>query len=450
MSSEGVIIDVRHLILRGARQVGKTWLLREFGEKNFRVVHTLNFEKLAGISKVFAEDLSPRVIIAGLELMLKREIDPENDLIIFDEIQAVPRALTSLKYFAEEFPNYHIAAAGSLLGLHLNPASFPVGKVEMVDLFPMSFQEFLDGIGEQKLVSVLRKLSHEPLPCNCEIPQVSHELLWEQFKNYLVVGGMPEVVSVFAKQREKSLFSAFTSVRSKQKQLIDAYFSDIAKHSGKVNAMHIERVLRSVPAQMASGVDTQLPKYVFKDVIPGVRGYERMAAAIDWLQKAGLIVRLPIVNSGELPFLAHSSENFFKLALFDVGILGALAALPPQAILDYDFGSYKGYFVENFVLQQFIASGLDNLACWREGDSEVEFLAVSRSGAAIPIEVKAGLQTKAKSLGVFRQRYAPPYAILLSGVLGRREQAGVYRWPIYTAGLFRDSSFSAGGAPESE
>ncbi len=425
------------LILQGARQVGKTWLLKEFGEKNFRALHILNFEKQPSFAKIFAENLSPKVIISELELLLKKEIVPESDLIVFDEIQEVPRALTSLKYFAEESPHCFVAAAGSLLGLHLASASFPVGKVEMLELFPLSFDEFLDGIGEHMLVDSLKRLSSGPLPRNCEISEAAHGAFWEHFKNYLVVGGMPEAVSIFAKQRTNSLHAAFRAARDKQELLVKAYFSDIAKHSGKVNAMHVERVLRSVPAQMAAGVETQLPKYVFKDVIPGMRGYERMAPAIDWLQKAGLILRLPIANSGELPFLAHSSENFFKLALFDVGILGALVGLPPQAILQYSFGSYKGYFAENFVLQQFFAAGLQNLVCWREGTSEVEFLTVSEQGAVIPIEVKAGLKTKAKSLTTFRQRYMPPYSLLLSGVLGRHEQNGVCRWPIYAAGMIR-------------
>lgn len=425
------------LILRGARQVGKTWLLKEFGEKHFRSCHILNFEKQPSLSKIFAENLSPNAIIRGLELALQHEIIPEHDLIVFDEIQEAPRALTSLKYFAEESPNYFIAAAGSLLGLHLSPASFPVGKIEMIDLFPLSFAEFLDGIGQEILADVLRNLSSIALPSICGISESVHDQLWEQFKNYLVVGGMPEAVSLFAKLSEKSLLSAFRAVREKQELLITAYFSDIAKHSGKVNSMHIERVLRSVPAQMTAGVDTQLPKYVFKDVIPGVRGFERLAPAIDWLQKAGLVLRLPIVNSGELPFLAHSSENVFKLALFDVGILGALANLPPQAILEYNFGSYKGYFAENFVLQQLTSSGMRNLVCWREGESEVEFLSVSEKASVIPIEVKAGLQTKAKSLSVFRQKYQPAYSLLLSGVIGRREQNDVFRWPLYTAGFLR-------------
>ena len=190
---------------------------------------------------------------------------------------------------------------------------------------------------------------------------------------YLVNGGLPEVVATFNRQR-KELFSAFQQVRNLQNRLVSDYVADMAKHCGKQNAMHLERLWRNIPAQLGRDQDGSSAKFVFKDVLPGIRGYQRMAGAIDWLEATGLVLRLPIVNSGQLPFPAYEKENFFKLFIFDVGILGALGKLPAKNILDYEYGTYKGFFAENFVAQEFKACGRDNLACWREGRAEVEFI----------------------------------------------------------------------------
>ena len=210
----------------------------------------------------------------------------------------------------------------------------------------------------------------------------------------------------------------------------------MAKHCGKQNAMHLERLWRNVPAQLGRDQNGAAPKFTFKNVIPGIKGYERLAGAIDWLAAAGLIHRLPIENSGQLPFTAYEKENFFKLFVFDVGILGALSRLPVSSVLDYDYGSYKGYYAENVVMQEFRAAGRDNIACWREGRAEVEFIC-EEAGAVIPVEIKSGWVTQAKSLRVFAGKYAPPYRATFSARnMGADTQPERRYYPLYLASRF--------------
>ncbi|MBT3191524.1 MAG: DUF4143 domain-containing protein, partial [Verrucomicrobia bacterium] len=259
--------------------------------------------------------------------------------------------------------------------------------------------------------------------------------LWEEFKLYLVTGGLPEVVATFMGARE-DLLTAFREVRSIQTRLISEYVADMAKHCGKQNAMHLERLWRNVPAQLAREQDGSAPKFVFKDVLPSVKGYERLAGTIDWLASAGLIIRLPIVNSGQLPFAGYERESFFKLFVFDVGILGALSRLPATSILDYDYGTYKGYYAENVVMQELLAANWDNLACWREGRAEVEFIC-EVNGDVIPVEVKSGWVTQAKSLRVFSDKYAPPYCAVFSARnLALDPRSRKHNYPLYLASKF--------------
>ncbi len=259
------------LILRGARQVGKTWSLQEFGSRNFPTTHYLNFEQDNQLESLFQRDLKPSRIIQELSFHLDRSIHPAKDLLIFDEIQECPRALTSLKYFAEELPEMAVCAAGSLLGVELADVSFPVGKVEFLDMYPMSFSEFLLAVGDDRSYGFLTELS-----LDSEIPEVVHNRLWEQFKNYLIVGGLPEVVKSWRENR-KDPYAAFKEVRRLQHDLITAYIADMAKHCGKQNSMHLERLWRNIPAQLAKEQDGSASKYKFKGVIPGIHGYARMA-----------------------------------------------------------------------------------------------------------------------------------------------------------------------------
>lgn len=397
------------LLLQGARQVGKTYTLKDFGSKRFPVTHYVNFEGNMDFSLAFKGALKPSAIIRDLGLVLGEPINPEADLLILDEIQQCPEALTSLKYFAEEMPQFAICAAGSLLGVRLGGTSFPVGKVDVLRMWPMSFDEFLTAACNPMLSEAF-----EDADPHDSVSPALHEQLWRAFKEYLVVGGMPAAVVAFAKVRGEDEFSAFQEARLVQTQLLFQHTADMAKYCGKQNAMHIERLWRNVPAQLARDVDGSAPKFVFKEVLPGIKGYDRLSGVIDWLEAIGLVMRLPIVNSGLLPFSAYMKENAFKLFVFDVGMLGALSGLPVRTLLDFTFGSYKGYIAENAVAQAFFTEGRNDIVCWREGQAEVEFLTVS-DGSVIPIEVKSGHVTQAKSLKSFADKYSPPFSVVLSG-----------------------------------
>ena len=414
------------LVVLGARQVGKTYALEQFGKRSFPSTHIINFEQNPLFGEVFKGSLEPARILQELALVQGRPIDAAADLLVFDEIQECPRALTSLKYFAEQMPPLAICATGSLLGVHLGDFSYPVGKVEELKMVPMTFEEFLLAGPDPALAAHFQSLSATNLPS-----EAVHGLLWREFTMYLAFGGMPEVVAAFQSLRS-DLWSACEEVRKIQERLTTNHLADMAKHCGKQNAMHLERLWQNIPAQLSRDQTGSAPKFAFKEAIPGLRGYERMAGVIDWLQAAGLILRHPIVNSGHLPFAAHSKENFFKLFVFDTGLLGALSRLPMTNILRQDYGSYKGYYAENFVAQEYHALGWQT-ACWREGQAEVEFLC-EHEGRAIPVEVKSGQVTQSKSLASFQAKYQPPLSFLLSGKVPRGQAGGAKRHlPLYMA-----------------
>ncbi|MFA6294131.1 MAG: AAA family ATPase [Victivallales bacterium] len=421
-------LNRKPLILRGARQVGKTWLLKEFGLSEFPAMHYVNFEEDERFGKLFEKDLHPLRILDELRFHFGRTINSGSDLLVLDEIQRCPRALTALKYFNEEMPEAAVCAAGSLLGVCLSPEAFPVGKVAFMDLFPMTFEEFLLGIGEPMSAQALQSI--EP---NRPLPEMAHERLWELWKHYLIVGGMPEAVKAYSSLRTGSFYDAFTAVRKVQRDLTDAYLADIAKHSGKVNALHIERLWRNVPAQLARMQDAQSPRFRFKDAVPGVSGYERLSGSLDWLESAGLLIRTFIVEKPAVPLSSQAVENRFKLYFHDTGMLGAIGAIPPEAVISYGFGSYQGYVAENVVAQELTAAGYRPLYAWQGRTSEIEFLLVHGS-ETIPLEVKSGLSTKAKSLGVYQEKFAPSRALLLSGknVWQSGARLGL---PLYAAGM---------------
>ncbi len=417
------------LILRGARQVGKTYSLLDFGKAYFPHCHYINFEQDERVRTLFEKDLDPARILEELQFYLDTSIDKQSDLVVFDEIQHCPRALTSLKYFCEQMPELALCAAGSLLGVYLADESFPVGKVTLLDLYPMSFEEFLEGVGSQRLVELLRShiFSHP-------LPQTAHDRLWDLWKRYLIVGGLPEVVDLYRDKIEDQ-YKAIKDIRGVQHDLLETYMADIAKHSGKNNALHIERLWRNVTHQLAYSQDGSAPKFRFKDAVPGIRGYERLASPLSWLEKACLILRTSIVERAETPLSGFAQGNRFKQYFFDVGLLGAFSGIDPSRFLKYDFKTYKGYVAENFVAQEFRSSGVSALYCWVGRTAEVEFLLESVDGI-IPIEVKAGNITQSKSLRVYEERYKPGKSIVLSArnIESRGSRLHV---PIYLAGMVK-------------
>lgn len=418
------------LILRGVRQCGKTYLLKYFGAKEFPNFHYFNFEKEPELSKIFESNLDPKHLINQLSFYQNHFIDIAKDLVIFDEIQAIPRALTSLKYFQEEMPELALCCAGSLLGVKLNHESYPVGKVQTSYLYPLTFVEFLRAIDEDLSAELI-----ETCNSNTIIPLLVHDRIWERLKWYFIVGGLPEVVQTFTDHKD-NLFIAFEKVREKQGQLISNYYADIARHAGKVNSMHIDRIWRSIPHQLASAVDGSSKRYQFHGVIEGVDRYSKLANALDWLDNAGLIFKLPIIQTIEQPLSAYVEENCFKLYVFDVGILGALSGLAPKTILEYEYGTYKGYFAENFVAQEFVSANCKEMYAWQEGRSEVEFVR-NIDGDILPIEVKSGNVTHAKSLQKFVEKYKSKYRTIMSGRPFKIDtRNAVHSYPLYLASRF--------------
>jgi predicted AAA+ superfamily ATPase len=397
------------LIIKGARQIGKTYLLKEFGKSEFVNFHYFNFEERKDLNKFFETTLNPKDILEKLSIFSQREINIKKDLLIFDEIQYCPKALTSLKYFNEGLPELAICSAGSLLGLGLEIDSFPVGKVDFLNMFPMSFSEFLIAAEGEKSLKILSQYKDD-------IPDSLHEHLWSQMKFYFITGGMPEVVKTFI-ENKSDLKKAFHLVREQQKFLIISYLSDIAKHCGKENAMHIERLWNNIPSQLSREQNGQAPKFKLRGQIPRIKGFEKIAGALDWLNKANLIIKIPIINCAQIPFSAYTEESKFKLFMFDIGLLGAMSNLPPESILEYDYGTYKGYFAENFVAQElsYIEKTKNNLFAWKENTAEVEFIKLFDGKKAIPIEVKSGWVTHSKSASVFQEKYKSPFKIVLSG-----------------------------------
>ncbi len=422
------------LVLKGARQVGKTWLIKEFGQTSFRQCHYLNFEREPSLAKFFTGDIGASSLVQDLSLHLKTPINVEHDLLVFDEIQACPRAMTSLKYFAEDLPGMALIAAGSLLGLQLGSDSFPVGKVDFLSLHPLSFQEFLEGIEDERGIDCLRRWQKQHF-----LKEPHHDYLWRLLKHYMICGGLPAVINAYRKH-EGGTLRAFTAARHKQRDLIAAYLADIAKHSGKTNAMHIQRVWECAASQISRVMDGSVERFQFKGVIPGKKSYAELAPAIDWLRTAGLVIRAPICEKAQLPLAAFAAENLFKLYLFDVGILGAMLDLSPDVILAQDFGTYKGFFAENLVAQEFIAGGLSQLHAWKENTAEIEFLH-HEEGRPLPIEVKSGTRARAKSLSAFQTRYDPPRSIILSAAPSAPDPSDpkTERRPLYTAGLLAAS-----------
>lgn len=421
------------LILLGARQVGKTYVLKLFGGQEFKTLHYLNFEKTEKLKNIFEQDLSPQNILEQLNFFLQTTIDITSDLIFMDEIQECPKAINSLKYFCEEVPELAICCAGSLLGLKLSEESFPVGKVTFLKLFPLTFEEFLLGIKDNKGHEYIS----DPQKIN-KITPIIHDHLWEKLKLYFIIGGLPEAINVYRATASNKL-EALTTVRKTQNNIILSYLADIAKHSGKQNSMHIERLWKNIPAQLAKTLEGNAPKYSFKHVVPGINRYSGLVGSIDWLETSGLILKTHIIESINPPLLSNIKENSFKLYLFDVGLLGAIAGLSPTHIIEYTYGSYKGYFAENFIAQELTCLQKE-LYCWIGRTSEVEFV-IENNAEILPIEVKSGQVTRSKSLNVFSEKYKTKRNIILSGqqLKIQREQR-LFKLPLYLAAKIIDLS----------
>ena len=417
------------LILKGARQTGKTWLLKAFGEAHFRRTHYVNFENAARFASLFTGGLQPRQILTQLALLLDEPIDAARDLVIFDEIQRVPEALTALKYFREEQPDLALVSAGSHIGLAVTESAFPVGQVDFLTLYPLTFSEFLRAVRPALADFVETRPPDEP------ISDALHEKLMQQFRTYTVVGGMPEAVNVWrsAPKDDADPLGTFRRLREIHCALAQSYASDFAKHAGKVNASDIARLFDGIPGQLARTVDGSFTRYRFKDALPGKTRFSAIAGPLDWLIRTGLALKVTQVERPELPLIAYAAENIFKLYLLDTGLLGAMAGLTPRDLLANDFGMYKGWVAENFVAQELTAAGYAPLHYWRGRAAEVDFIVATPNGI-VPVEVKAGTVTHSKSLAAYAERFSPAQSVRLSGRNTFHTTGTTLDLPLYLAG----------------
>ncbi len=419
------------LVLMGARQIGKTYSLKDFGLGSFKQLHYINFDEEPRYSKIFEQSLNPHKILEALKLDLGLKIIAGEDLLVFDEIQECPKALSSLKYFCEQMPELHVIAAGSLLGLSMGASSYPVGKVDQLNMYPMTFAEFLRALNKNDYLSLIEQRYSE-------IDELAHDSLWQLLKYYFVIGGLPEVVEQFSTYYPHDISAGLEAARIKQRELINAYNSDIAKHSGKVNSMQIEDLLVSAAVQLGQGLDGGSTKFKIKNVTPKIKEYSRLENALNWLLNTALLIKCPIIEDARQPLIAQVKANRFKLFVFDVGILGALVRLNPNNIIDYDYGTYKGFFAENFIAQELVAASADSeiLYCWQGQESEIEFV-VDFAGKLVPIEVKSGTSIRSHSLNAYSQKYQPETKVLLSArpyAVSKQSESTLLKLPLYLAG----------------
>lgn len=395
------------LIIEGARQVGKTWLMKEFGETAYTDTIYINFDSNSRMADLFASDLNTDRLITGLELYAGRKINPDNTLLIFDEVQEVPRALSSLKYFYENAPQYHIVCAGSLLGIALHGGtSFPVGKVDFLKLYPLSFQEFLMATGNERFTELLEKQDFQMITS-------FKQTYIDSLKYYYFVGGMPEAVQSFVEEKD------FNEVRAIQKRILAAYEQDFSKHAPVEIVPKIRMLWNSIPSQLAK----ENKKFVYGLVREGARAKE-YETAIMWLTDCGLVHKVSRVNTAGIPLKAYEDLKAFKLYVLDVGLLGCMTGLRQRTLLDGKdlFIEFKGALTEQYVCQQLKTIQDLNVYYYtnERGSCEVDFI-IDTGEQIIPIEVKAEVNLKAKSLRTYRDKYSPEISLRISMADYKRE-----------------------------
>lgn len=379
------------LILNGARQVGKTWLLKEFGQNEYEDMAYISCDVAEGLKEVYDKDYNIGRIINSLSAITGVDIKPEKTLIVIDEAQELPKTITALKYFQEDAPEYHIVVAGSLLGIFLHQGfSFPVGKVNMIRIYPMTFQEFLLAKGKDRMQELLND-------CDYNILNPLNSTFIEELRQYYFTGGMPAVVSAYIDGAGPN------RIREIQKLILYAYANDFSKHTSNQEAQRINMVWQSIPAQLAK--DNK--RFVYKAVKAGARAAD-FETAIEWLINAGLVYKIHRVNQPTMPLKFYEDFNAFKLFVFDCGLLGAMTDTPPSQIIigDNAFKEYKGMFTELFVLQQLKATDRIPIYYYSGNDSRVEIdFIVQCDTKVIPIEVKAETNLRSKSLRTYISKY---------------------------------------------
>ena len=408
--------DRKPLIVQGARQVGKTWLIREFGKTEFEQTIYINFEKMNRLQDLFLQDLDPHRIIGTLEAYFKTKINAKNTLIVFDEIQSATKGLTSLKYFCEDAPEYFVVASDSLLGMNLHKKeSFPVGKVNFLYLFPMNFYEFLLALGETGMTEILTQKQWEMLP-------VFVDKFKEYLRYYFYIGGMPEVVNDFVEKRD------WRNIQKIQNEILATYENDFSKHAPYELVPRLNMVWQNIPAQLAK----ENKKFVYGVMKEGARAKD-FEMAIQWLIDSGILLKSYRVSAPQMPLIAYQDMSVFKLFFNDVGLLAAKSKLDLQSVvLGNDvFTEFKGAFAEQFVMQQLRASEMDYIGYWTNDRSTVEVdFVIQNKGEIIPIEVKAAENLKAKSFKLFCEKYKPTKAIRTS-LADYKQESWMTNLPLY-------------------
>lgn len=404
------------LIIEGARQVGKTWLMKEFGRQEYTNTVYINFDSNSRMAELFSADLDISRILRGIEIYTGKKINSEDTLIIFDEVQEVPKALSSLKYFYEDAPEYHVICAGSLLGIALHGGtSFPVGKVEFMKLFPMSFREFLTATGKEQYVELLEQKDHQMISS-------FKQIYIDALKEYYYVGGMPEAVLSYSQAHD------LEDVRNIQNMILAAYEQDFSKHAPVSIVPKIRMVWNSIPSQLAK----ENRKFIYGLLRKGARAKD-YETAIMWLIDCGLIHKVSRITTPNLPLKAYEDLKAFKLYLVDIGLLGALAGLKQSALLDGNdmFVEFKGALTEQYVLQQLVIDPDIGIYYYTNdrGNCEIDFL-IDDGNKVIPLEVKAELNLKAKSLKTYREKYSPEVAVRTS-MADYKENDGLVDMPLY-------------------
>ena len=390
------------LILQGARQTGKTWLMKEFGRTEYKNTAYLFCQENPGLEALFNAPFDKERLLNGFQLICGFKIEPEETLIIIDELQDIPKAITSLKFFYEQASEYHIICAGSLLGVSLHKdISFPVGKVNFLNLYPLSFTEFLLAVGKEQQANLINDLKQDP-----QILKAFSSEFTEYLKYYFYIGGMPEVVSTWIETKD------FSEVRRVQKELLETYANDVSKHTSSEMANKIKQVWDSVPSQLAK----ENKKFLYSVVKESARARE-YENAINWLKNAGLLVKIHRVNKPGLPAKAYEDLDSFKIFIIDTGLLCSMTNLSAKALLEGNtlFTEFKGALTEQYVCQQMLSELKVEPFYWSAKDStaEIDFI-FQNDDEIVPVEVKAEINLQAKSFKVYRDTYNPKTAFRFS------------------------------------
>lgn len=401
------------LLLDGARQTGKTYLLQELLGREFPGVLRIDFLETPAMADAFVGSLDPGSIFTNIALLTGKEFDPNRNLLILDEIGECPRAVTALKYFAEKMPTAYVAASGSNIGLL---GSFPVGKVEQHVVRPLSFHEFIRASGEAPLIDAFESRVQSA---------AAHARLFDQLTDYYFTGGMPEAVAAWFALKENSILRRIEAVSRIHADLIAGYRRDFGKYAGRVDAQLIGSVFDNIPTQLYAVYDESVRRFQFKGVHPRKARYADFETAISWLHKSRLALKnYPIEGQPTSPLAALSKDNRVKLFLFDVGLLNHMLGTGYREIKQQAM-SYKGFVAENFVQQELAVMGHEPSYSWQDARAEIEFIVADDNGVIIPIEVKSGKRTRAKSLKSYIDKCAPQMTIKLTGTQGSASQEKV-------------------------